>query len=57
MSNVVPKRGELVKKILFITIFVAMMLALVLGVSAEQIYYNDAYHNLVKITNEKKGYF
>ena len=44
MSNIVPKRGVTVKKILFITAFVVLLLFSMINVNAEQIYYNDEYH-------------
>ena len=44
MSNVVPKRGVTVKKILFITVCIFVMALSVINVNAEQIYYNDEYH-------------
>lgn len=45
MSNIVLKRGVTVKKILFMTVFIVMMLFSLINVSAAQIYYNDAYHD------------
>ena len=44
MSNIVPKRGVTVKKILFITVCIFVMALSVINVNAEQIYYNDEYH-------------
>jgi len=44
MSNVVPKRGEIVKKILFIFACILVMALSMINVSAEQIYYNDEFH-------------
>ena len=44
MSNIVPKRGVTVKKILFTTVFIVMLLFTLINVNAAQIYYNDEYH-------------
>lgn len=44
MSKIVPKRGVTVKKILFTTVFIFMLLFTFINVNAEQIYYNDEYH-------------
>lgn len=44
MSNIVPKRGETVKKILFIFICIIVMALSVISVNADQIYYNDEFH-------------
>ncbi len=44
MSNIVPKRGVTVKKLLFITAFVILLCFSFINVNAEQIYYNDEYH-------------
>ncbi len=45
MSNIVPKRGVTVKKILFITAFIVIMMFSLINVNAAQIYYNDQYHH------------
>lgn len=45
MSNVVPKRGVIVKKILFTAVFLVIMLCTLINVNAAQIYYNDEYHD------------
>ena len=44
MSNIVPKKGVTVKKILFTTVFIVMLLFTLINVNAAQIYYNDEYH-------------
>lgn len=45
MSNIVPKRGETVKKILFFILMLILLFSSALAVDAAQIYYNDAYHD------------
>ena len=45
MSNIVPKRGVTVKKALFLTTLIILMLFTLLNVNAAQIYYNDEYHD------------
>ena len=45
MSNIVPKRGVIVKRILSIAAFIAIMIFTIVNVNAAQIYYNDEYHD------------
>lgn len=44
MSNNVLKRGVAVKKPILITLLAVFMIFIAVGVSAQQIYYNDEYH-------------
>ncbi len=44
MSNVVTKRGATVKKLLFTSLIMMILLFTFINASADQLYYNDEYH-------------